>query len=852
MSSPFSFFRKYAKEMTVALIGLSMFAFIVLDMLRPEQLPMVLLALVGATIFFFLSAGATTNRRVIYTVVGLIAGWVLGTQFVGVGGSTAPVTVNGKEIQREELEKMIYDRNLANQFLIRIQQEAMGEQALQMRGGPVTFGFGQPLQEDVVLGSVLNHIGDDLKVAVTDDVIADFISEITQSKVTRQIFADTLERMKVPGSTVYDAIRTELKASLAYKLHQRHLNATPSDYWDTFRKTRVRQELQVIAFEIDKFEPLVQKEPTDSEITAYFERFKESLPGEFAPGSPGFREPRKMNVEFLLADREALQAELSSGIEITDEEVEKFYEENQETYRNINPFPSMSEEEADAAPSEPAAAEKPESTESAPAEEKPAEEKPAEETPAEEKPAEEAPAEPQSALPNSTAAAFASVQDETTPAEEPAAEEKPAEEAEPAAEEKPAEESTEPAEPAAEGEATEPAAEGEAAEPKPDYRPLDEELKTEIREQLLNRRINSMIYDKMEVAMKKMQELSETYRVKSLEIENKLRSENESITNEKIAEQLKAQLKPVRAEITESLKNLATESGLVYKSTGLINVLQLAATEESEEYNPDFAIGNSTPAASPDNPFSASSTPVWYTLFRETRPEEKYYPAHTSGSGFDNNQYCYWKTEDIPSHIPELDADIRKEVVKAMITDLAKPMAQKRAEEVAEIIRKNEGKLAESIADQTITGQNGSEVLSFFNVDPFSWMIEVSTRGQQSFAPQTQIEMNTQIDGLDSVGNTFMETTFDEMEVGEVRVVPNRGPSVYYIVKVISREPSTEEELNVEYASFVDSLKRSLPLAPILGPSPYARPIMEDNREVMQAYLEKIKEAYQVKWNVNL
>ncbi|MAT16659.1 MAG: hypothetical protein CMJ46_15475 [Planctomyces sp.] len=894
MSSPFSYFRKYAKELTVALIGLSMFAFIVLDMMRPQHLPMVMLALLGAVVFFFL--GKNSGRRIIYTAVGLLAGAVLGSQFTGFAEAEPPVSVNEVPLERMELEELVQNRYRANQFLMLAQEEALGPQALQMQGGPVTFGFGLPTYEDVVLGKILIDIGEELRVAVTDTVVADFIKEITQDKITTKTFNEILERMSTSAGEINEILRHELKASLAYKLHARHLNPTPSDYWDTFRKTKIEQELQVVPIPTEKFIPLVNNNPTDSEIEKYFDKYKDKLPRELGMNAPGFKVPRKVNLEYLMADRDALQDELSQGIEITDEEVEEFYEENKETYRNVNPFPADNAAEGGPAMEgpdmtapetdrEPAAAERP-AAEAAAAEETPAEKTPAEESteestpteepqpeseeaaaeeaPVEEAPVEEAPAEegePQSSLNSNRAAALASVQDEAAPAEETPAEEAPTEEA-PTEEEQPGEESPAnetPAEeesPAEEAPAADAAAEeapaGSDQKPatkQPEYRPLDDDLRAQIREQLLNRKINAKMYEMVEQAQRKMDELSREYREASLDTQDRIREANDELTSDQVEAQAYEELKPLRVKITEALKKIAKETKLVYKTTGLVDIIELSSPEEMENFDPATDIGNSTPAASPETMFSPNTDPVWYNVFQPGR-RQLYYPSHTSGTGLNNNHYVYWKTEDVSEHIPELEGEVRKEVKESLVKDLAKTPAAKRAQEIAEKIKANDGKIAETITDLTITGKEDGEKLSFIPVKPFTWMVERSVQGSQGF-PQTQLRLNEDIEGLEAIDDTFMRVTFEGMQVGGVQVVPNSGGETLYIVKVISRSPSTEEEMNTLYASFVDSLSRSLQLQRFLGPSPYARTVLEESQAVRREYIQKIFELYNVKFNLN-
>jgi hypothetical protein len=52
----------------------------------------------------------------------------------------------------------------------------------------------------------------------------------------------------------------------------------------------------------------------------------------------------------------------------------------------------------------------------------------------------------------------------------------------------------------------------------------------------------------------------------------------------------------------------------------------------------------------------------------------------------------------------------------------------------------------------------------------------------------------SEIPGVKAAGDAFMKAIFNEMQVGDVRVVPNFGESIFYVVKVKTRHPEDEAE----------------------------------------------------------
>src|SRR5262245_57255765 len=78
-------------------------------------------------------------------------------------------------------------------------------------------------------------------------------------------------------------------------------------------------------------------EPTDTELTAFFDQYKKREPQpnfigglELPSASPGFAVPRKVEVQYLKAEYDKLLAKAET--EVKDEEIKDFYEKNKDPY----------------------------------------------------------------------------------------------------------------------------------------------------------------------------------------------------------------------------------------------------------------------------------------------------------------------------------------------------------------------------------------------------------------------------------------------------------------------------------------------------------------------------------------
>ncbi|MCC7085911.1 MAG: hypothetical protein IT427_12990 [Pirellulales bacterium] len=166
--------------------------------------------------------------------------------------------------------------------------------------------------------------------------------------------------------------------------------------------------------------------------------------------------------------------------------------------------------------------------------------------------------------------------------------------------------------------------------------------------------------------------------------------------------------------------------------------------------------------------FGAYNAPSFGEVAFGTHPVPTFEPKETMD--IDRNLYLWWKVADEQARVPPL-ADIRAEVVKAWKMIEARKPAKKKAEEIAEQVRKANQPLRDVLA--------GREVAT---AGPFSWL-------DRNLG---QIPVISKVNGVEDPGSEFMRMVFS-LDPQGAGVAPNETQSTYYVVQVEKLEPSMDE-----------------------------------------------------------
>ena len=798
MSSPFSFFRRNQHVTMVGIVILSMMAFTLDAVFSQEGSHYVMLGLLmGGIIFAF--AGVGKGRWLQYglagAVLGAVCGWVL-PEIIGPANTVARTSTLGM-FDEKRMSDLMLRRSIANVFMQQAFEKSIGPGM--GRFAPQFQFYSDNADDDLMFGELMRAEADELGIVVTDNMVSDYINKRTDEKLTASAFAEIRTNLNLRGSVVseeelFDSFRGEIKAVMAYQHLNPHFASVPQGpevYYELFKRTKVSQRLNMVRLDVDAFTSEVA-EPSDSEVATLFAENRLKFPHMDEPGSPGFRQDRKAKLAYLELGYKSVEQMTTAP---TDAEVEASYNENKDRiYRK--PIEPATEETGDASAVNGTATPAPATSEGA----TPLAEPKAEEPKAEEPKAEEPKAEEPKAAPGDQCLPFA---DETKPATETPA-------IEPASGENPAESPTATAEtttPAAEvpapaaAQATEPVGDSTKPEfeiPKIEYRPLDDDLKSEIRDRLLDEKVRKVIQDKMAAVMTDLKGL-EKDRAKA---RKKLVDADRNITEEDLFEKIRG----YSEKINDGMKALAEKHGCSFVETPLVTFQDL---NEGETY----PIGAATDPQA--NPFMQAGSNVAQQVFgsfpnRITDDTNLFVRHQSVKNAFDLDggeaHFAWWIVEFSETHVPKLDdPGIRDQVVLAWKRLKARDLAKKRAEELATVVREGLAKpdaerkdMAAAVEGQTLSGKPDSPAIALRQSQSFSWM-EQALNPQMNFMQQrpnlrrSEVRFNDEAGGsIRYAGDRFMKVVFEEIGNDAVGVVATDDLSAYFVVQPVERSADDE------------------------------------------------------------
>lgn len=709
-------------------------------------------------------------------VVVLMLSWVIGDSLRSLlGGTRAPgtaqaagevaVTWNGGRLTNAELSQLVLQRRVLNAFLRQVELEGIG--AAQTAGTepqplrvPRMLGVERPqdgVEQDVLRTRLFADAARRAGMTVDDQYVVDYLHQLGRGYVTPDTIRAIISSMQLGnrGASVdyiLDALREEMLArnylaSYTYAL----FTELPEDRWRDWLRLNDRVVVEAAAVPAESLLMDV-KEPTEAELTAFFNEYKDKLDTpvpvmgvELPSPEPGFAIPRKVATQFLMADFNQFLAKVED--EVTDAEIEKFYEDNKDPH--FLKSESLLGEPGDAlesAPSAGAGKGSDASTESGAA-------------------ASGGSSTEGGSGTNDDSSAGSDANTSGGAATQPAASEGEAQPVSPEsknqsghptespfrlvafADEAPAggdSAGTSTAEAmsgaAAAGEEVPTAAAGVAptAEPtmkeeKPkEFQPL-EEVRDQIRRTIAETKVSQQLEELMNSLTRDL---------------------NEAYTTEYFGQLIDAETSgkepPPPPAVLADLAPLAQKNGLEYQKTEPATWLDLRNTPIGKSSKPEWG-----------------GVPYCQAIF--SSDIELYQPIATYD--LDNNRYLSMKTQDLSGRVPARD-EVRDQVVRAWKLREAGKLALKRAEQLAKDAQGRGGSLADVFADD--------KSLVVTKTDPFAYMtigaVSQETRQVEAFRL-------SEPEGIVAAGPDFMDKVF-ALKDNEVVAAPNNDSSIVYVVRI--------------------------------------------------------------------
>ena len=306
----------------------------------------------------------------------------------GMGGrnqTNPPVakTTRYGDLHRTNLASLRWRRQIVLRFF-----DALGRELVRADASPAPVQFAlremtpnqdlSPTSDEALVETwLLARRAEELGLVVNDEAINAFLSELMQGRMTSDGIAAVLDRAEISDNDLFSVLRQELLAMRLRRIFRVSLQgSTPAERWDYFQRLNRKVTIESAPVEVVDFLKDVS-DPDESTLHTFFEQHK-AEPHDPTSPEPGFREPRKVAIEYLKAEYEAFfDRELKA---VTPEEVEKYYAEHKEDYKQEK-LPTLEEKEPDATDSEAEAAAAKPGDEPPPSGEKPAATEPPDQAP---------------------------------------------------------------------------------------------------------------------------------------------------------------------------------------------------------------------------------------------------------------------------------------------------------------------------------------------------------------------------------------------------------------------------------------------------------------------------------------
>jgi hypothetical protein len=215
------------------------------------------------------------------------------------------------------------------------------------------------------------------------------------------------------------------------------------------------------------------------------------------------------------------------------------------------------------------------------------------------------------------------------------------------------------------------------------------------------------------------------------------------------------------------------------------------------------------------------------------------------------NLIVAWKCQDVPAQVPSFaDADVKEEVLQTWKEEHARPLAEKRAEELAKLVNEHEGdSVSKSLHDQTVTGDKDGTTVTVGSPPAFTWMRETAPPMSNPWAPKPPPQLS-QIPFVERAGTKFMRLIFDELKEGQAGVAPNEDRSIFYVVKLERRNPGTQKGIAEMRETFMKTNLFPIVLLPNYPPlpTPFSELAADREREAVFEWRRNLEKRYALEW----
>lgn len=171
-------------------------------------------------------------------------------------------------------------------------------------------------EQDALQFAEYSFLADKMKVKFSDSDIQKLIAEETDGQLSEKDASTIIQRVTndyrgLSSDQIFKAIGDEFRVMATFKIltgdavfsGRRAIPAgmTPYEFFQYWKDQCAEHEYEIVDVAVDKFIDQVKDIPTDAELRSFFDKYKKD---EFDPSKerPGFKEPRKVRLEYIIID----------------------------------------------------------------------------------------------------------------------------------------------------------------------------------------------------------------------------------------------------------------------------------------------------------------------------------------------------------------------------------------------------------------------------------------------------------------------------------------------------------------------------------------------------------------------
>jgi len=234
-------------------------------------------------------------------------------------------------------------RRMLAEYIIQDFQQELIQRALAKKGRPKTAPVARAQNEqELVRRIVLAKKAESLGIVINDDALLDYFDLVSdESLKNRQEYLALLRSVadkRLNYAAVLDQLRIDLLSQRMVEISiGSTMSLSPGQLWQYYQKLHRQVVCDILPISAESQLDKVPESPPQSELRKLYEQGKDRYPDPLSP-KPGFKIRRKASFGYFRAVfNDFLQKHVEKVLPtITDEEIKQYYEQNKRLYQIID------------------------------------------------------------------------------------------------------------------------------------------------------------------------------------------------------------------------------------------------------------------------------------------------------------------------------------------------------------------------------------------------------------------------------------------------------------------------------------------------------------------------------------